>query len=150
MLLGALYATSACVMFGTTVYFAVKRGETFEAAQRISGPVSFIVKYSRNGEPVNLYLRLGLARKFRHSSVCSIFLEKFNLPYNAQNIFVHSCVSHGRSPIRCQRDELRQYQETAKGVLNMFQTSIAPSVRSLVPMELVLKEDHTVPKGVSG
>nr|CDS35212.2 hypothetical protein HmN_001007900 [Hymenolepis microstoma] len=62
MLLGALYATSACVMFGTTVYFALKRGETFEAAQRITGPVSFIVKYSRNGEPVNLYLRLGLAR----------------------------------------------------------------------------------------
>nr|CUU98143.1 hypothetical transcript [Hymenolepis microstoma] len=61
MLLGALYATSACVMFGTTVYFALKRGETFEAAQRITGPVSFIVKYSRNGEPVNLYLRLGLA-----------------------------------------------------------------------------------------
>ncbi|KAM3175267.1 hypothetical protein ACTXT7_008857 [Hymenolepis weldensis] len=61
MLLGALYATSACVMFGATVYFAVKRGETFEAAQRITGPVSFIVKYSRNGEPVNLYLRLGLA-----------------------------------------------------------------------------------------
>ncbi|CDS37259.1 otopetrin [Echinococcus multilocularis] len=61
MLLGALYATSACVMFGATVYFAVKRDETFEAAQRISGPVSFIVKYSRCGEPVNLYLRLGLA-----------------------------------------------------------------------------------------
>uniref|UniRef100_A0A158R793 Otopetrin-2 n=1 Tax=Taenia asiatica TaxID=60517 RepID=A0A158R793_TAEAS len=61
MLLGALYATSACVMFGATVYFAVKRSETFEAAQRITGPVSFIVKYSRCGEPVNLYLRLGLA-----------------------------------------------------------------------------------------
>ncbi|KAL5108292.1 Proton channel OtopLc [Taenia crassiceps] len=61
MLLGALYATSACVMFGATVYFAAKRSETFEAAQRITGPVSFIVKYSRCGEPVNLYLRLGLA-----------------------------------------------------------------------------------------
>ncbi|VDM31768.1 unnamed protein product [Hydatigera taeniaeformis] len=61
MLLGALYATSACVMFGATIYFAAKRSETFEAAQRITGPVSFIVKYSRCGEPVNLYLRLGLA-----------------------------------------------------------------------------------------
>lgn len=83
MLLGALYATSACVMFGATVYFAVKRGETFEAAQRITGPVSFIVKYSRNGEPVNLYLRLGLACKFRY------FLNLFicYLVSNASNQF---------------------------------------------------------------
>uniref|UniRef100_A0A5K3EXF4 DUF202 domain-containing protein n=1 Tax=Mesocestoides corti TaxID=53468 RepID=A0A5K3EXF4_MESCO len=61
MLLGALYATSTCVMFGAIVYFAVKRTETFEAAQRSTGPVAFIVKYSSKGESVNLYLRLGLA-----------------------------------------------------------------------------------------
>lgn len=63
MLLGMLYATSSFVMLGAIIYFAVKRTETFEAAHRSTGPVAFVVKYSNRGEPVNLYLRLGLARK---------------------------------------------------------------------------------------
>ncbi|KAL7058786.1 hypothetical protein AAHC03_013666 [Spirometra sp. Aus1] len=61
MLLGTLYATSTGILIFITVYFRTRREQTFEAAQNSPGPVPFIVKYSGHGEPINLYLRIGLA-----------------------------------------------------------------------------------------
>uniref|UniRef100_A0A0X3PRV1 Otopetrin n=1 Tax=Schistocephalus solidus TaxID=70667 RepID=A0A0X3PRV1_SCHSO len=61
MLLGTLYATSTGILFFITIYFCLRRKQTFEAAQNSTGPVPFIVKYSCHGEPINLYLRIGLA-----------------------------------------------------------------------------------------
>nr|VZI27868.1 unnamed protein product [Spirometra erinaceieuropaei] len=40
---------------------SMDESKTFEAAQNSPGPVPFIVKYSGHGEPINLYLRIGLA-----------------------------------------------------------------------------------------
>ncbi|VDN37875.1 unnamed protein product [Dibothriocephalus latus] len=64
MLLGTLYASSTGILFCIIVYFRIKRHQTFEAAQCSAGPVPFIVKYSSHGEPINLYLRIGLAGTF--------------------------------------------------------------------------------------
>lgn len=61
MLLGTLYATSSLLLFGITVYFLVRRNQTFEVARDSTEEVSFVVKYSSHGEPINLYLRIGLA-----------------------------------------------------------------------------------------
>ncbi|KAL7058789.1 hypothetical protein AAHC03_013668 [Spirometra sp. Aus1] len=61
MILGTLYATSSLLLFGITVYFFVRRNQTFESARDSIEQVSFIVKYSSHGEPINLYLRIGLA-----------------------------------------------------------------------------------------